>query len=151
MNDVDIIKEAVKLVQDGVSVTFPVKGRSMIPFIIGGKESVILQQAGPLKPGIVALAEIAPEHYVLHRIIKIDRQKGIVTLMGDGNVRGVERCAPASILARATHVVGSDGRTRPLETRGQRFKARIWRLLLPLRRYLLAALRIIYKKYRYEN
>ena len=62
MNDVTIIKEAVKLVQDGVSVTFPVKGRSMIPFIVGGKESVILQQPGELKPGLVVQAEIAPEH-----------------------------------------------------------------------------------------
>ena len=38
MTDDVIIKEAVRLVQDGVSVTFPVKGRSMLPFIFGGRE-----------------------------------------------------------------------------------------------------------------
>ena len=43
MTDDVIIKEAVRLVHDGVSVTFPVKGRSMLPFIFGGRESVILQ------------------------------------------------------------------------------------------------------------
>ena len=44
MTDDVIIKEAVRLVQDGVSVTFPVKGRSMLPFIFGGRDSVILQK-----------------------------------------------------------------------------------------------------------
>ena len=31
MTDELIIQEAVRLLQDGVSVTFPVKGRSMLP------------------------------------------------------------------------------------------------------------------------
>ena len=43
-----IIQEAIKLVEDGICVTFPVDGRSMLPFIIGGKESVILEK--PSKP-----------------------------------------------------------------------------------------------------
>ena len=38
MTDEVIIKEAVRLVADGVSVTFPVKGRSMLPFIIESGE-----------------------------------------------------------------------------------------------------------------
>ena len=41
MNDNDVIEEAVRLVQKGVTVTFPVTGQSMLPFIIGGKEGVI--------------------------------------------------------------------------------------------------------------
>ena len=39
-NDQIIIQEAIRLVEEGVSVTLPVKGNSMLPFIIGGKESV---------------------------------------------------------------------------------------------------------------
>lgn len=151
MNDITIIHEALKLVKDGVSVTFPVKGRSMIPFIMGGKDSVILQQPGDLKPGVIVMAEIAPDHYVLHRIIHIDEEKGVITLMGDGNVRGVEHCTPATVMARATHVVDSKGRTRSLESPCQLRRAKFWRMLLPFRRYLLAFLRIICKKYRYEN
>ncbi|MBR4771964.1 MAG: S24/S26 family peptidase [Bacteroidales bacterium] len=151
MNDVEIIKEAVKLVRDGISVTFPVKGRSMIPFIVGGKDSVILQQPGDLKPGVIVLAEISPEHYVLHRIIHIDEGKGVITLMGDGNVHGIEHCTPATVMARATHVVDPKGRTRSLESRGQQFNAKLWRLLQPFRRYILAILRRVCKKYAYEN
>ena len=56
MTDEQIIQEAVRLVQDGVSVTFPVKGRSMLPFITGGRESVILQKPGSLHRGQVVLA-----------------------------------------------------------------------------------------------
>ena len=43
MTDNEIINEAIRLVEEGVSVTLPVNGRSMLPFIIGGRESVILQ------------------------------------------------------------------------------------------------------------
>ena len=45
MNDKEIIEEAIRLAREGVRVTFPVKGQSMLPFIIGGKESVILNNA----------------------------------------------------------------------------------------------------------
>lgn len=142
MTDDIIIKEATRLVAEGVSVTFPVKGRSMIPFIIGGRESVILQQPANLKVGDVVLAEVAPERYVVHRIIRITPD-GQITLMGDGNIRGTESCNAEHVMARATHVVDSRGKRRPLESRGQLFKAKIWYYIRPLRRYLLAGMRIL--------
>jgi hypothetical protein len=145
MTDDVIIKEAVRLVQDGVSVTFPVKGRSMLPFIFGGRESVILQKPEHLRVGLVVLAQVGPDTYVVHRIIKIT--PGRITLMGDGNIRGTESCAPDSVLAIATHVVDENGKRRPLGTRGQMAKARIWYWIRPLRRYILAILRRTIKKY----
>ena len=36
MTDNEIIEEAIRLAREGVNVTLPVKGRSMLPFIIGG-------------------------------------------------------------------------------------------------------------------
>ena len=147
MTDAVIIREAVKLVDDGVSVTFPVKGRSMIPFIVGGRDSVILQKPGSLEPGLVVLAEISPDHFVLHRIIDISPDGMKITLMGDGNVRGTETCTPSTVLARATHVVNPEGRIIPLESEARLRRARIWRRLLPLRRYLLAIMRRTIKKY----
>ena len=41
MKDNGFIEEALRLVQKGVTVTLPVTGQSMLPFIIGGKEGVI--------------------------------------------------------------------------------------------------------------
>ena len=39
-----IIEEAIRLTEEGICVTLPVNGNSMLPFIIGGHESVILQK-----------------------------------------------------------------------------------------------------------
>ena len=59
MKDNDIIEEAIRLVREGVNVTLPVKGRSMLPFIIGGKESVILHRPVLIDVGDVVLAWVA--------------------------------------------------------------------------------------------
>lgn len=145
MTDEQIIQEAVRLVQDGVSVTFPVKGRSMLPFIFGGRESVILQKPGSLQRGQVVLAQVSPDRYVVHRIIKAEPDR--ITLMGDGNICGTEICTPANVLAVATHVVDEKGKRRTLESKGQMFKARVWYVIRPLRRIILAVLRRTCKKY----
>ena len=145
MTDELIIQEAVRLVQDGVSVTFPVKGRSMLPFIIGGRESVILQKPGSLQRGQVVLAQVGPDRYVVHRIIKVEPDR--ITLMGDGNICGTESCTPSNVLAIATHVVDEKGKRRTLESKGQMFKARVWFRIRPLRRIILAVLRRTCKKY----
>jgi len=147
MTDDVIIQEAVRLVQDGVSVTFPVKGRSMIPFIIGGRDSVVLQKPDDLKIGHVVLAEIGPERYVVHRIIGIQQNNGRIILMGDGNIQGTESCSRENVLARVTHVVDQDGHRSTLESGWQMFKARIWYMMRPFRRIILAVLRRVNKKY----
>ncbi len=144
MTDDVIIKEAVRLVQDGVSVTFPVKGHSMLPFIFGGRESVILQKPDSLQSGQVVLAEVGPDRYVVHRIIKVT--KDLITLMGDGNIRGTESCPPDKVLAIATHVVDEKDQRRPLYSKAQNAKAKLWYHIRPLRRYILAALRRLNKK-----
>ena len=57
MKDNEIIEEACRLVREGVNVTLPVKGLSMLPFIIGDKDSVILRgPGGVIDVGDVVLA-----------------------------------------------------------------------------------------------
>ena len=51
-----ILAEAIRMVKSGVSVTFPVNGRSMLPFIVGGRDSVILEKPKELRRGEVVLA-----------------------------------------------------------------------------------------------
>lgn len=140
ISDEQIIREAVRLVDEGLAVTMLVKGRSMLPFILGGQESAVLTQPGDILPGDVVLARIDGCRYVLHRVMEVSADK--VVLMGDGNIRGQEICRPSDVLARADEVVGADGRHRRLDTPKARRQARVWRRLLPLRRYLLA----IYKR-----
>ena len=143
MTDKDIISEAIRLVEEGVSVTLPVDGRSMLPFIIGGKESVILQQPRQPQIGDVVLALVEDGRYVVHRIIRIDGD--LVTLMGDGNLVGTERCTIASIKALATHVVDAKGKMHQIDTPWRRRAAQLWWHLRPVRRYLLAIYRRVKK------
>lgn len=135
-----IIEEAVRLVKEGVSVTLPVNGNSMLPFIIGGKESVILQPPGLVAVGDVVLAWVENRRYVVHRIIRIDGEN--ITLMGDGNIAGTEHCPLSGIRAKATHVVDDKGRRRYLYTKWRMRASRLWWILRPFRRYILA----IYKR-----
>ncbi len=139
MNDNDVIEEAVRLVQKGVTVTFPVTGQSMLPFIVGGKESVILHAPGLTAVGDVVLAWVDGNRYVVHRIINIDGDR--VTLMGDGNVKGTEHCLLKDVKARVTHVVSADNKKRDLYSRWRMFGAKVWYWLRPIRRYLLAIYR----------
>ena len=139
MNDNGVIEEAVRLVQKGVTVTFPVTGQSMLPFIIGGKESVILHAPGLTAVGDVVVAWVDGNGYVVHRIINIDGDR--VTLMGDGNVRGTEHCLLKDVKARVTHVVDAKDKTHYLYNRWRMLGAKVWYWLRPIRRYLLAIYR----------
>ena len=139
ITDADILAEAIRLVSEGVCVTLPVNGRSMLPFIIGGRESVILGRPDGAQVGDVVLAWVDGTRYVVHRIIRIDGDR--VTLMGDGNIAGTEHCTVGDLKARATHVVDADGRTHELYNRWRRLAARLWFWLRPVRRYILAIYR----------
>ena len=141
VSDESIMQEAIRLVGEGVSVTFPVNGRSMLPFIVGGVDSVVLVKPETLKVGDVVLAQVEGGRYVVHRIVCLDGDA--VTLMGDGNLAGREHCRLADVRARATHVVRKSGKRCSLDSLGGRLAAKIWYAVLPFRRWLLAIYRRI--------
>ena len=166
ISDDVILSEALRLVGEGVSVTFPVNGRSMLPFIVGGRESVILEKPSELRRWDVVLAAVkdpvagrcsagpfADEaglatgekraggmgaggvRYVVHRIVALDGDR--LTLMGDGNLMLREHCRLGDVGAKAVFVVDANGKRRSLVSSCSRFWARVWYILLPLRRYFL--------------
>ena len=114
----------------------------MLPFIIGDRESVILAKPENLRRGIIALAWVEQRRYVLHRIERIEGDK--VTLMGDGNLQGVEHCQLGDIRALATHVLDSRGRRHDLYSPRRMRAVRLWLRLRPVRRYLLAIYRLFH-------
>ena len=123
LKDIKIIQEAVRLVEEGICVTLPVEGRSMLPFIIGGKDSVLLEKPTKVEIGDVVLAWVEQCRYVVHRIIAVNGDE--VTLMGDGNIRGVERCRKDDIKATVSYVVDGKGRRRNINDSFGR-KHQIW-------------------------
>ena len=110
ITDEQILTDAVRLVNEGLAVTMLVKGRSMLPFILGGHDSAVLTRPGDVKPGDVVLAHIDGRRYVLHRVIEIEGER--VVLMGDGNIRGTEACTTADVLGTAIAYIRPGGKRR---------------------------------------
>ena len=134
-----LIGEVKKLLKTFPSVVLPVKGTSMLPFIIGSKESVeLVRWEKDFQIGDIVLAW-TKDHYVIHRIIKIDG--GDYTLMGDGNIIGTESCKRSDIVAKAEYVVDKHGNKHYLYTPRRCQASRLWNKLKPVRRWILAIYR----------
>ena len=139
-NDV-LLDEVARLVAEGETVMLMTKSASMLPFIVGGRDSVVLVRPEELFPGMIVLAYVQGGRYVLHRILSVDGTK--VVLMGDGNIKGVEVCAPADVKAVAVRISKSSGEVDCLSKRHLR-QAAIWKTLLPVRRWILAVYRRLF-------
>ncbi|MDO4979519.1 MAG: S24/S26 family peptidase [Prevotellaceae bacterium] len=131
-----LIPEIIKMINEGHTVTLPLKGFSMRPFLEDGRDKALLTKPVNPKVGDPVLAETYPLHFVLHRIIKIDGDD--VVLRGDGNL-GNEYCKMSDVKAA---VIGfyRKGRTTLDRTDGKKWRVYsfVWMHLSPIRRYLLA-------------
>lgn len=124
-----LIPQIGKLLAEGREVEMSPKGNSMLPFIREGKDSVVLKKLQDVSKGDIVLADLG-KRYVLHRIIKIEGE--LLTLMGDGNLKGTERCSKQNVIGTVVSIVRGG---RKAVTPG---KGRVWAVLKPVRRYLLA-------------
>lgn len=134
-----LLAEVTRLLDEGHDVCLMTKGNSMLPFIIGGRDSVVLRKFDTVETGDIVLARLSADRYVLHRVIAIDGQ--MVTLMGDGNIHGTESCTKEAICGTAVAIVDGKGVSRGCRGGSHGRKARLWKALLPVRRYLLAIMR----------
>ena len=135
----EIVAEAIRRTANEESVTLPVNGHSMLPFVVGWRDCGILQKLTQPKVGDVVVAWVEGRRYVLHSIIRIEGDR--VTLMGDGNLKETEHCRLEDVKALATHVVDVKGRTHDLYSKWRRCTAKVWWYIRPMRRYLLAIYR----------
>ncbi|MFZ1236989.1 MAG: S24/S26 family peptidase [Prevotella sp.] len=134
-NNKEFLPEVVKLLNQGHTVTLPLKGYSMRPFLENNRDKALLTKAEDIKIGDAVLAEIKPGIFVLHRIIKIvDTQ---IILQGDGNLN-TEQCTLDDVKGS---VIGfyRKGRSKIDLTSGLKWRlySSIWVSLSPIRRYLL--------------
>ena len=126
-----LLEETAALLAEGREVVLNPRGRSMLPFIREGRDSVVLRLKDDVQVGDIVLARFT-DRYVLHRVFAIEGDR--LTLMGDGNVGLKEFCGKEDILGTVA-AIQRGGRTI---TPG---KGRLWRALLPVRRYILAIYR----------
>lgn len=120
---------------EGKTVTLPLRGRSMRPFLEDGRDNALLMCDKYINVNDAVLAEIAPKRFVLHRIVAIDNNK--VTLLGDGNM-SPEHCTIKDIKAKAIGFYRKGRKTADM-TSGLKWRIYSWwwTRLYPIRRYLL--------------
>lgn len=139
-----LLPEVIAAIERGHTVTLPLRGYSMRPFLEDGRDKALLGAVKEPRVGDAVLAEISAKRYVLHRIIAIDGQR--VTLRGDGNLTD-EHCSLKDIKALAIGFYRK-GRSKADMTNGRKWRiySWFWIRLFPVRRYLLAFYRRIWIK-----
>jgi hypothetical protein len=127
-----LLGEVAAVLRDGREAVIIPTGCSMLPFIRGGVDRVVLHREPNVAVGDIVLVRIG-EHYILHRVFA--REGEALTLMGDGNLAGTERCTLADVIGTVTEIIRPSGRHyKP-------GRGRLWRFLKPVRRYLLGVYR----------
>ena len=106
----------------------------MRPFIEHTRDRVFLEKRDSYDVGDAVLAQIAPGHYVLHRII--EKQGENLTLQGDGNLKGVELCKIGDVSGVVTQYIRPN-RIIPADDPKLVRRIKLWRKLRPIRRILL--------------
>lgn len=126
-----LLGEICNLLSQGKKVKLRAKGNSMRPFIHGNEDTLILAPTGTLHHGDVVLARVDGDRYVVHRVVGLKDDK--VMLMGDGNLYGTEKCSKSDIYGTVECVI-REGKELNIVSNNAIFRAKIWRLILPLRR-----------------
>lgn len=136
------LPEIVKMLNEGHTVTLTLRGNSMRPFLEDYRDKALFVKPTTIAVGDPVLAEIAPKHFVLHRIVAINGEA--VTLLGDGNLL-TEHCKKKDIVGA---VIGfyRKGRNTLDRTNGWKWRcySYVWTSLRPIRRYLLGIYRKIW-------
>lgn len=132
-----LLGEVSDMLAEGMEVIIMTKGNSMLPFIIGDRDSVKLKKMDGIGIGDIVLAEITKGHYVLHRVFEMDGDR--VTLMGDGNLKGTEKCLTSDIKGTVTDIITPSGRHKKVTS------GKYWRKLMPFRRIILGIYRRLLK------
>ena len=132
--------DVLGVLEQGKRVTIPVKGFSMLPFIRGGKDLVVLEKADRdlLKADDIVLFHIGTQgggRYVMHRILVVDGDQ--VDIMGDGVPYNHEHVLRNQILARAVEIIRGGKRSVDPYSRRQLRLVHFWQWLRPVRRYIL--------------
>lgn len=132
--------DIIKMLEEGHTVTLKLRGISMRPFLEDNRDKALLAKMTTPRKGDVALAEVRPKVYVLHRIVSIKGSD--VTLRGDGNL-ACEYCKVDNLKGFALGFYRK-GRKKIDKTNGLKWKvySLLWTTALPIRRYLL----FIYRK-----
>jgi len=126
--------EAIKpLLLEGYKFKICPEGRSMIPFLQGGRDEAVLSipdSGYKFRKNDIVLYKIEQGIHVLHRICRIDKN-GIYTL-GDGNL-GIEGPFKRDDFLAIVDYIIRKGKTIRSDDRRYIFLVSLWRMIRPFR------------------
>ena len=123
------LDEGVKeKLNQGKVVQIAPEGISMLPFIRGGRDKVLVRKAVEVKVGDIVLVPYG-DHLILHRVYAINGSK--FTLMGDGNLKGTEQVDASEVWGTVLQIIKPDGRWH------KPHRAWLWRHTLCIRKPML--------------
>ena len=123
----------------GRSVEFSPHGVSMLPMLREGRDSVILSAvSGRLKKYDIPLYQRADGAYVLHRIVRVEKDS--YTCIGDNQFVYEQGVTDAQIVAVLT-AYRKDGKYKSINTLAYRFYCRMRQASRPLRHFVYRAKR----------
>lgn len=152
----DFFDEVIALLREGKKVTIPAKGDSMLPFIEGGADSVVLEgvEGGTPVGSVLRSAEVgdavlfqADGRFILHRIIYKDNDKALCEIQGDGILRARDMCPCDRIYGRVTTVLKGGVTPVDVDSPSYRRKVWLWMNTVFLRRILLG----VWKRARHSD
>ena len=121
------------LLQEGYKFKICPVGRSMVPFLKGGRDEAVLSipESGYVySKNDVVLYKLGNGMYVLHRIYRISKD-GIYTL-GDGN-RGIEGPFQSDEFLAVVDYIVRKGKILKKEDRKYAILVNMWRMIRPFR------------------
>ena len=130
-------EEIAQLLQEGNPVRVRIDGESMHPFIVGGKDEVLLipyDKKTPIELWSCIFYKWRG-HYMIHRFVGF--QDGKYCMMGDGNLVQIERIEESEILGILQAVYRADGSTQDCLGEKWLCQGRYWFKFRKLRRFLL--------------
>lgn len=137
-----LLNEVERLIADGHSVTLTIRGDSMNPFLVDGRDQVVLSpfKDKDIVPGAVVLAREEGGRILLHRIIS--RQNHRLILQGDGNIGYTEQTTISDVLGLLTKIIRK-GKYYSCNEGFWIWYSQLWTFCRPLRRELLRMIRFI--------
>ena len=130
-------EEIAQLLQEGNSVRVRIDGESMHPFIVGGKDEVLLipyDKKTPIELWSCIFYKWKG-HYMIHRFVGL--QDGQYCMMGDGNLVQIERIEESDILGILQTIYHADGSIQDCLGKKWLYQGRFWFKFRKLRRFLL--------------
>lgn len=140
-----LVEEIRKLISEGHTATITVKGNSMNPFLVDGRDKMTLGgfDESEVRRGCVVLFKDSTGEHMIHRVIHRDGSH--LTVKGDGNSKKVEIAEMEDVIA-VMRCIERKGKTYTPQTFAWRAYSGLWMLLSPVRRVLLGLWRRLFLK-----